>query len=234
MIDVVEMIPSKDMREVLRKQGRVFTDMETATLVHNLCLPRKRRRELLEQISNETQDERLRAQISFSLKDEQQKEEWFRATTEGCVFGVREMDEECPTEAMDALFSTFELAFTYGLVMGNPFEIHKWRALQELPAKENWCPSTRGSMRFAANGTLESSSLWATDDDDPMDDRPLFAPWPVGTKEENWPNYQFFEDRWVDLPNPYDRGDLVRVLDGYASYIDPAYEWAVVNCDQEQ
>lgn len=234
MIDIIEMIPSKDMREALRKQERRFTDMETATLVHNLGLPRERRRELLKQIEDETQDERLRAQIAFSLSDDQQKEEWFRTVTEGCAFGVREMDEEYPTEAMDAFFSSFELAFTYGLAMGNPFEIHKWRVLQELPAKKTWWPGDCGSMRFAANGTLKPSSLWATDDGDPVGDRLLFAPWPVGTEEENWPNYQFFEDRWVDLPNPYECGDLVRVLDGCPTYIDPAYEWAVVESDQER
>lgn len=35
MIDIAEMIPSKDVREYMEKQERVLTDFEKAILVYN-------------------------------------------------------------------------------------------------------------------------------------------------------------------------------------------------------
>lgn len=234
MIDVIDFIPSKDMREALRVEGRQFTDMEAATLVHNLGLPQERRRELLQQIADETQDERLRAQIAFGLANEQRKEEWFRTVAEGCVFGMRELDEEHPEDAgMDAYFATFDLAFEYGISKECPFEIRKWRVFDMDPDEQSSYPGGCGSMRFTADGALESARLWVTGDDERIDDGFEMAPWPVGTKEENWLNYQFFEDRWVDLPNLYDTGDIVRVLGKRAAPVDAEYDWAVVDTSQE-
>lgn len=233
MIDVIELIPSQDLRQALRDAGRQFTDMEAATIIHNLDLPPARRRALLQQLANETQDERVRAQITFRLTQEQQQLDWFRTVTEGCVFGTQELDEEYPSEAMEAYFATYDLAFEFGLTLDKPFEIHKWRILQELPAEARWYPGSCGSIRFSAAGELELTSLWETGADESLQDTVQWAPWPVGTEEEHWPNFLFFEDRWVDLPNLYDAGDFVRVLDAQARHLDAAYDWAVVDTRQE-
>ena len=109
MIDVIDLIPSKDLREALRESDRAFTDMEKATIIANLELTPSRTYGLLQQLRDETTDENLREQIQA---------------------------------------------------------------------------------------------------------------------------YLYFEDRWIDLPNLYEQGDIVRVLGSVASYIDEAYDWAVVDADR--
>lgn len=109
MIDVIDLIPSKDLREALRESDRAFTDMEKATIIANLELTPSRTYGLLQQLRDETTDKNLREQIQAHL---------------------------------------------------------------------------------------------------------------------------YFEDRWIDLPNLYEQGDIVRVLGSVAGYIDEAYDWAVVDADR--
>lgn len=233
MIDVVEMIPSRDMREALRKSNRQFTDLETATLIHNLNLPRKRRRELLQQIADETQDENLRDQIVYKLALEHREEEWFCKVSDGCVFGVLELDEEDLMEAMNAYFPNFDLAFEYGLTLNCVFEIHKWRVLQKIPIGNQWFPGDCGYIRFNAEGSIDFTCLWETGQNESLTENIKMAPWLVGSEEKNWPNYLFFEDRWVDLPNLYDAGDLVCIVGIENGGADSAYDWAVVDTSQK-
>ncbi len=233
-MDIIELIPSRDLRQTLREEGRQFTDMETATIIHNLHLPLKQRRDLLEQLAAETADERLRAQIAYSLDKEQRERDWFREASEGYAFGVQVHDEAHQgDDSVDVFFAEYETAHEYGCAQGFPFKMSKWKLFQELPKKKYWgSESERGSMTFNAQGELESSWLWETGADESLKGG-QFAPWPVGTEEESWPNFLFFEDRWVDLPNLYELGDLVRVVGGQAKYIQPAYDWAIVEADHE-
>lgn len=108
MIDVIDLIPSKDLREALRESDRAFTDMEKAAIIANLELTPSRTYGLLQQLRDETTDENLREQIQA---------------------------------------------------------------------------------------------------------------------------YLYFEDRWIDLPNLYEQGDIVRVLGRVTGCIDEAYDWAVVAAD---
>lgn len=66
---------------------------------------------------------------------------------------------------------------------------------------------------------------------DPAEDNgPQFLP--HITCKGKWPHYRYFEDHWIDLPNLYEQGDIVRVLGRVASCIDEAYDWAVVAADR--
>lgn len=38
MLDILELIPSKDVREYMKETGRVFTDFEKAAIIYNLEL----------------------------------------------------------------------------------------------------------------------------------------------------------------------------------------------------
>lgn len=230
MIDVIDMIPSKDMRDALRKSGREFTDMEKATIIHNLGLPPLRRRGLLEELLGETEDEGLREQLQYSLADEEYLIARFREVAEGCVFGASVYDEGArEVDSVDAYFSTFSAAFEYGSSSACAFRIQKWHVHSVAPGGEWWeNDGDCGWMEFDKNGQMTESSLWHEDDEA---DRPQFAPDIIAGKR--WPHYLYFEDRWVSLPNLYRLGDIVRVLGGKASYIEPAFDWAVVNVEND-
>lgn len=55
--------------------------------------------------------------------------------------------------------------------------------------------------------------------------------WPEILRGE-WPHCFFYESRWMDLPDLYELGDIVRVLRDKTAYIDPAYDCAVVSTDR--
>lgn len=232
MVDVIELIPSQDMQRALREEGRRFTDMEKASLIHNLHLPSERRRELLQELAAETKDARLRAQIEYALEKEQRQLDWFSNVTEGYVFGVQLHDEEEPgDDPVAAYFATFATAFKFGRAQGCPFGICKWSVAHEVPQTDEWAMSgERGSIEFDADGRLESAWLWETGAGESLEGG-RFAPWPVGGEHERWPNFLFFEDRWVDLPNLYRLGDFVRVLDDQAGYGQQIHDWAMVEVD---
>lgn len=228
MIDIIEMIPSKDMRDVLREQGRVFTDMEKATIIHNLDLAPLRRRKLLEELLSEAEDVDLREQLQYSLADEEYLNARFREVAEGYVFGVNVRDEEVHDDgSVDAYFSNFLAAFGYGSASDCAFRIQKWQVHDVAPHGEWWKhDGDCGWMEFDKSGEMTESWLWHEDDET---DKPQFAPNIIMGKR--WPHCLYFEDRWVSLPNLYKLGDIVRVLGRTASYIDPAYDWAVVNVE---
>lgn len=231
MIDVIELIPSKDMRQALRESGRQFTDMETATIIHNLGLPPFRRRELLQELLSETKDEALREQLQYGLENEEYLTAHFRDVSEGYVFGVCVPDDEIRHDTLspDAYFSNYPAAWEYGTSSGCPFCVRKWRAYDIAPPGEWWEHDGEcGWMEFDESGKLTDMMLWHEDDEP---EQPQLAPNII--REKRWPHYLYFEDRWVDLPNLYQIGDIVRVLDGKASCIVPAYDWAVVNVEND-
>ncbi len=234
MIDVIELIPSRDMRQALREEGRQFTDMEKASLIHNLPLPPNRRRELLQDLAAETEDERLRAQLGYALEKEQRQMDWFRDVSEGCVFGVQICGEDYPNDSVEAYFATFETAFKFGCGQDAPFKVCKWRVLPAIPPKRDFgSPGDCGFMKFDADGSLVFTCLWETGADESLKNNGQWAPWPVGDENESWPNFLFFEDRWVDLPNLYELGDFVRVLDDRVGCDQRAHDWAMVEADPD-
>lgn len=226
MIDVIDMIPSRDLREALRESGREFTDMEKATIIHNLRLTPERTRELLEQLEEETDDESLRAQLRFRLAEDERLMKRFREDTDGFVFGVTLLDEDYREgdDSVDAYFSNFSVAYEFGSAQQLFFEVSKWRVYDRIPEGDSFdCETCVGFLRFDEDGELVNAGLWDIDEG---------AQWaPDIMRGEDWPHFLFFEDRWLDLPNLYERGDVVRVLAGQVSHFKPAYDWAVVNVD---
>ncbi len=233
MVDVMELIPSRDMRSALHEIGREFSDMEKATIVANVGLSPRRRRELLQRLMDETDDEVLRGQLRYALRCEERLLAWFRDAADGCVYGVQVQDEDCPDDgSVDAYFSGFRAAYGFGRSADAAFRVRKWIVRDAAPRGEWWShDGDCGSLSFDANGEMVQLLLWRDGDAADADEGQFAPDIVVG---EGWPHYLYFEDRWLDLPNVYEQGDIVRVLGGKASYIDPAYDWAVVAADNAE
>lgn len=228
MIDVIDMIPSKDMRKALRESGRQFTDMEKATIIANLELTPSRTRELLQQLLGETGDANLREQLQAYLDSEDRALSAFRDDADGCIYGVQLEDEEFPDDdSIAAHFATYQLAYDFGLAQKMPFWVRKSRVHGSIdpenpPENEGYY----GFLKFDAEGEL---TLMGAVDPEEYRGMQFF---PNIILKGKWPHCLYFEDRWIELPNLYEQGDIVRVLGRVASYIDPAYDWAVVDVDR--
>ena len=234
MIDIIDLIPSKDMREALRESGRRFTDMEKATIIANLRLAKQRERELLQALLAETDDDRLRQQLRYGLQAEQRLIDRFRDEAADHVFGVQVYDDEFPDDdSIQAYFATFDVAHRFGIAQKLPFCIRKWEVRKSIPEESPLVFGNRdnidgdcGMMKFDAEGELVMVGLWDASDDE-------VQRWPNILYGE-WPLYLFYESRWIDLPDLYEQGDIVRVLKSFDAYINPAYDWAVVSTDRAE
>lgn len=229
VMDVIDLIPSNDMREALREDGRVFTDMEKATIIHNLRLGPERTRRLLEQLEAETDDDVLREQLRCILAEGDRLMRRFREDDEGYAYVVTLYDDESqPTDGLGSVyFDSFSLAYEFGRAQKVPFEVSKWHVYDRIPeGSVRECITDVGTLVFDETADLTDDDLWDMDISEPQRAS-------VMTSGEECPYYMHFWHRWLDLPNLYERGEIVRVLDKLPSYIHPAYDWAVVNVDPE-
>lgn len=229
MIDVIELIPSKDMRNALRESGREFSDMEKAAIIANLALSPLQTRQLLQELVDQTTDDLVREQVQYSLDDEKRLMDQFCEMSEGCMFGVELYDEDYPDDAsVDAYFATFSLAHQFGISQEMPFKVRKWLIQRDSPDEEGLLPGGDcGWLKYDAGGQLARTCLFHLDDSEPQ-----FFP---NIMRGKWKHYLYFEDRWVDLPNLYQQGDIVQVVGtDLPGYITRAYDWAVVGVRHDE
>lgn len=230
MIDLIDMIPSKDMRKALRESGRYFTDMERATIVANLGLLPKQTRGLLQQIKDETQDRELRKQLQAHLDSEDRAMESFKSDSVGNIYYVEVQDDDSEFDGeVEGYFSSYQIAYEFGLTKDAPFWVRKSKVYDAIDANDP--PEAKGwydFLKFDADGEL--LIMGAVDPAEYGGPQLL----PNIIRKGHWPHYLYFEDRFISLPNLYEQGDIVRIVGKVASYIDAAYDWAVVDPDRTE
>lgn len=215
MIDVIELIPSRDMRRALRESGRVFTDMEKATIIHNRGLPSFLRRKLLEELASETDDELVREQLRWTLDEERRMLDWAGKTGENCLLAVRKtyasnLEDQFGTYFPDT-YDGEEAATALGRSFIAPFQVMQWKMIPDGGAFffSGRCQFYKADGHMTASGFIEPPPLM----------------------RGRWPSYFHFENRWIDLPNLYECGDVVRICWGVACRSNMATDWAVTDVD---
>lgn len=66
--NMIELIPSKDVRECIVKTKRTFTDFQKAAIIYNLCLPFEKMTQALMELGNTTRDEKLKKQLNERMQ----------------------------------------------------------------------------------------------------------------------------------------------------------------------
>lgn len=193
-----DFIPSKDVRAYMQRTGFTFSDRDLATVIFQSDLPLAQRHEALEQLAQRSADSELCRQIGERIAYERRATERFAENDGRFLYQLLLVEEGAPV----GFFSQAAAAREAGLEKACPFSIHKY-CFQDaaFPAEE--VPTAAAGhgllagMVYKADGTL--STCWSYE---------------MSPEEENLvKGPQRFEERFVALPNPFQRGDVVRLVE---------------------
>lgn len=218
---MIELIPSKDVREFIRKTGRVLTDFEKAVIINNLCLSYEEKRIKFVEIRNTTKDEKLRKQLDEHMKYQDKCLELYTLKDTGYVYLVNTPIYE-DKFGVSGCFKESDLAFSFAKSMKKPFIIEKYR----LVGFDDFVPvSTSEGCEVSMLKTLEQSQL-VSGEKYQADSVAVLHFDKMGEllyvySQENREAYPLaekddlsrFEHAYVDIPNPFDTGDQVRIID---------------------
>ena len=221
---MIELIPSKDVREFIEKTGRTFTDFEKAAIIYNLCLPYEKKRIKLMELRNTTTDEKLRKQLDERMVYQDKCLELYAHKDAGYVYLVLTPRHE-EMFGVSGCYTESDLAYFCGKKTKQPFMIEKWLVgaddfvhvstpeggegsmLQpleqsQLVSGEKYCAGSVAVLHFSETCELLYAYSWEKD----WENREVR----LSVEEDDLSR---FEHAYVDIPNPFDSGDRVRITD---------------------
>ena len=189
-------LPISDyMRDYYKEQGITFTDSEQAAIFWCSELQRKEKFEALREIADRTADHALREQIGKQLEAELEKERLFREN-DGTYFFICVPDDE--GEWGRDYFVGLKAAVAYGMEnCWESFEICKETFLDKPGdgGEDADCKNAvvGGSASYKKDGTLLDCGVW-------------------GNRKIRVELEKDLEDTFITLKNPFEMGDIVRVV----------------------
>lgn len=213
---------SEDVRAYMEQNRLEFTDFEEAALISHSGLPVLKRQELLEKLAERTEDAPLREQILARLALDRQEMEVFRSNAGGYVYAVEARDEEDGEPYVCGYFSAVDSAYAHGMKRGCGFKIDKYRVVGcgDLEAKRpksyiNPHPTDEKDagarvVEHDYDGGPEATAEYGADG-------ALEFFWSVGIErtDEEMLSALYdpaqFENAFIDVPNPFEHGDIVRL-----------------------
>lgn len=222
-------IVSQDVRSYMERTDFTFADRDLATVLFHAGLPMPELHRALEALAEKTPDAALRRQIRERLTYDRQSVARFCENDGSCCYAVFSAPEDRPL----GYFTSAQAALAAGKAEAVPFEIQKHplrgpgqeapvlpavcrnpRLFPDAPVQQAPCPGAPVAVcRYDATGAL---CTYRTCEMPPEDT----------ARVEDW-GARRFEDRFVALPNPFQRGDLVHLAE------EPD-TWGVVETSREE
>ena len=224
---MLELIPSRDVREHLKEIGHEFTDAEKATIIYNIVEEVTRRNNLLKQLAGTTSDSELRTQIEERLDFDKRSWQQFIEDDRGCYYTASylDFDEEWDTAGSFAGYKLAKLKIEEleKEQEGSGYKIEKYQILGE---KENvvkgYYRTNRRLLNLLGNTGENSKPCYEEYD---IGDFPISkaeynskgqlidfysAEMPIEEVEkmEDWGEARF-EDKFIYIPTPFKPGEVV-------------------------
>ena len=213
-------------KELYEKENKTFTDSERATLFWNMDLPISEKLAALKEIHDMTTDEVLKKQIKARLDREAEIEEAFMSRDKDYIQLVL-LDD---SDDADRVFESMDSAIAYGKEeCEETFHISK-HILEERVSPDDNKDSDKtgeylvlgGYAAFKKDGTLISCSYYTSRD--------------YSFTFLNHVEPESFEEAYVPVLNPFEYGDIVRVIGDSrpAIYVTPqgAMERTLKICEE--
>lgn len=187
------LIPSKTVQDYVMETGWIFTDFQKASLLCHRGLPMKDEYSYLKSLGERTADHILRKQITEYLGEMEKGFQTFRENSgRRCIYVLRIREEGgfWDGEYLDSgYFFDWETALGYGRKERAPFEIGKYAA-DDMPVSENGPCSRHAEAWIRFNREGEAVCFWSHEMD----------------RFDN----KRFDNAIIEIPNPFDRGDIVK------------------------
>ena len=204
-IALEDIIPSQDVRKHLLELGWTFTDREIATLLihgYNNSRPVERLFSGLQTLYDETADQDLRMQIGEYLNKIGSAYQTFQQNKDKtCIYILKIQNEEAketyyPRIHPSGYFFDFEMACAYGRKEKVPFQITKNLVGDPnlmAQGEDEYYDYEIDYLEFNRDGVTYYFSAQL---DEPQEDV----------------SCERFETAYVEIPNPFERGDIVRFI----------------------
>lgn len=215
---MLKQLISKDVLEYMEKTGFRFSDADTATIIFQAELPTPEKLRLLSELGEKTEDTILRQQINERIAYEQLCYRRFQENDGSCFYELSAAESSEDFEANDVMghFCSVDLAIKHAKWFEIPFYIKKY---QIIGLCENIVvPYIRPNPHLFCEDMTIKCNYFGDDIagcDYDAQGNPLCC-WSFEIPEEekktiDW-GYGRFEWRFIEFPNPFDLGDIVRVV----------------------
>lgn len=232
-----KLIPSKEVRELIERTGREFSDFEKAVLIYNGDLPYYEKLDMLKDLFKSTKDSTLKVMLEERISRDEEDIECFAKNTDGYVY-ILNSGEFSPEDFYCGCFVSEEMAYSYGLKLGYDFKIEKHliigfketqprknksymnpyvfdtKELDELVSESESSSSRVASFYYTKEGILRyfySSEIERA----------------VQEELDRLFNTQRFENSYIDIPNPFEVGDIVCLTtdNGHGVVVTSQEDW---------
>lgn len=210
--ELEKLVPSETVRKYITETGWTFTDRQKAILLYNNRSGLLLREEHLfwRNLKEGTADEELRAKITAYLAYEEQGIRLFKENEDRrCVYvlKVREEGGFWDGEYLPrGYFSGWETAFRYGKKEAALFTVEKYRVDAAGEFEDGTCAHHPiAELGFDKNGEI----LFIASSEVPDRDKSLS---------------RYFSRPYFEVPNPFERGDIVKTIWGAYGIADSTQE----------
>ena len=214
---------SKTVRDYMAENGLAFTDFEQAAIIAHSGLPVLEKLERLKAFAAETADEGLKAQMLASLALKLEDMNAFYENRAGFVYVVQAYGDKGPEPIAYGYFSDAEVAYAHGMRQGCRFEIEKQRimdansalekqvagyvnpylvkegmGIEDLTIKSEYSGHAVADAKYGKDGVM--TYFYSSEIERPPEEN---------LKIQYDP--ESFENAFINVPNPFEYGDIVRL-----------------------
>lgn len=198
--ELTAMIPSETVRNYVMESKWTFTDREKAALLYHSDLSLKEQYTRLGNLRDTTTDEGLQRQLTEYLEREKQAIQAFKENAvKRCVYILKVQENGGFHEGeylARGYFFDWNVAFEYGKKENVPFQIEKYLVNAVFEFDDGTCNHTSiADLHFNKNGEASFFSSREIPDDN---------------EQTDW--YECFENMFYESPNPFEIGDIVRLV----------------------
>ena len=208
---------SDTIRSYLERKEVEFTDFEIATLIFKSDFTYLRKKELLSELRDSTEDETLRKQIDERIKVDEEALASITSDENDILFTLYTYYAEFDSYVEKVHFKTYELAKKYGEQIHLDYKIRKTRLISENDIREM---SNRYSSPVDLVGEIcfnQNHEIIRFISYEAIEDR-FFR---------NTFYLDRFENSYVDFPHPFKAGSIVKNIEtgerGIVSLTYPGY-----------
>lgn len=198
----MDRIPSRDMREHLKKLNYKFTDLQLATMICKfLDLEWQEQREWLRELAETTENELLHIRILEFLEMERKEIEKFKVLRSGWFYELEVNDGIKPLYRKDTFgyYDNYEAAWSAGVLTGKIFQLRKIRlqtkAEDDDEISEVDQDESSSYILFNQDGSIRVEDM---------------------AESKFWEKYNCREDDFMSqyfyVPTPFYLGDVVHVI----------------------
>lgn len=216
-----KIIPSEDVRDFMKKEGRVFSSFEIAVLIYNSDQNYYEKNDQLRFHAKITSDTALKEMIEERIAWDEEDLRSFEEDSEGYVY-ILNSKEFVPEDCYCGVYANAKLAYEQGLKLGQDFSIEKhliigFNGVQ--PIKKKWYRNPYLSDTQDLAACVEE---WESDSSECMslhynkDGELEYYNGGVEREDAEMLSMLFdpnrFENAYIEVPNPFEKGDIVRVV----------------------